>query len=573
MKNTPLFAALLVASSLEAASLIPVVLEAENAALGSGLGTASEGSITYITATANGSGTLPASATSVGTLSASFAEAGNYHLYIKVYVGPQTFNDDSLFVATRFGDVAIDDATGWQMLNGLADSIGYSDPGSTVSSGGTVGSGAWKWMRVSQNPFTVPAGALNQTFLFASREDGLRIDKLAFGAEGVFFTVNQLDNGLPGSEEGNGGSGPLQTSGPVLASGKSKFLGSVWSTSASYNRDYDFYWNGMWLGNAGKWGSVEGTRDAMNFDVADQGYAFAQEHDIYYNFHVLVWGAQQPSWIESLPPDEQLAEIRQWFEAVKARYPDCDSVQVVNEPLHQPPDASHSGKYINALGGSGETGWDWIINAFELAREIFPGTPLMINEYSVENDLTAARDYVEIIELLKERGLIDVIGVQGHAFSTKNASVSTMQQCLDIIAETGLPIVVTEMEIDGLDDQVQLAEFQRVFPVFWEHPGVIGINISGHRIGNWRTDQGAYLENEDETPRPAFVWLRHYVQSYEDWLGFDVTDNWADTQGWLGGPVYVGYNPIVYSNGIWMHVAHETDSAAGVWTYIFDSAE
>ena len=40
-----------------------------------------------------------------------------------------------------------------------------------------------------------------------------------------------------------------------------------------------------------------------------------------FKMHVLIWGNQQPAWIESLPPAEQLEEIDEWFAAVAARYP------------------------------------------------------------------------------------------------------------------------------------------------------------------------------------------------------------------------------------------------------------
>ena len=59
--------------------------------------------------------------------------------------------------------------------------------------------------------------------------------------------------------------------------------------------------------------------------------------------HTLVWGNQQPGWIEALPPAEQLTEIEEWFAAVAARYPDIDFIDVVNEPLHDPPDGEGDG--------------------------------------------------------------------------------------------------------------------------------------------------------------------------------------------------------------------------------------
>ena len=44
----------------------------------------------------------------------------------------------------------------------------------------------------------------------------------------------------------------------------------------------------------------------------------------------------------------------------------------------------------------------------------------------------------------------------------------------------GLPIHITELDIPGNDDPVQLANYQRIFPVFWEHPAVAGITLWGY---------------------------------------------------------------------------------------------
>ena len=51
-------------------------------------------------------------------------------------------------------------------------------------------------------------------------------------------------------------------------------------------------------------------------------------------------------------PRNSCEEIQEWFAAVAARYPDIDFIDVVNEPLHDPPDGPGNGNYIDALGGS-----------------------------------------------------------------------------------------------------------------------------------------------------------------------------------------------------------------------------
>src|SRR5690242_15767819 len=146
--------------------------------------------------------------------------------------------------------------------------------------------------------------------------------------------------------------------------GKDKWLGSVNELTQPL---FTQYFNEVTPENAGKWGSAAGTtRTApMRWTALDQAYSFAKSNGYKFNFHILVWGNQQPTWMASLPADEQLVEIKKWFAAVAERYPDIDYLQVVNEPLHDPPDCTHpanqgsncnaSGNYARALGGANGT--------------------------------------------------------------------------------------------------------------------------------------------------------------------------------------------------------------------------
>ena len=295
-----------------------------------------------------------------------------------------------------------------------------------------------------------------------------------------------------------------------------KFLGNIYSSSQ--RTDFEDYWNQVTPENAGKWGSVEGTRDNMNWTGLDAAYALAKDNGFPFRFHVLIWGNQQPSWIETLPAAEQLEEIEEWFAAVAERYPDIDFLEVVNEPLNDKPfkrnaEDQGSGNYIEALGGAGTTGWDWVINSFKLARKHFPITQLVLNDYNVTNTSGNALKYIKIINLLKAEDLIDVVGVQGHAFETFYATPAETKKYLNSIAATNLPIMITEMDIDGPTAEEQTAEYKEIFPIFWEHPSVIGITLWGWRPGLWRDAQGAALVNQDGTEKPAMIWLKDYLQN------------------------------------------------------------
>jgi endo-1,4-beta-xylanase len=301
--------------------------------------------------------------------------------------------------------------------------------------------------------------------------------------------------------------------GAALADGQPKFLGCAYS--ADQAADFADYWNKVTPENGGKWGSVEAERDRMDWHALDEAYAFAERHGLPFQMHVMVWGNQQPEWIEALPPQEQREEIEEWFAAVAARYPKLAFVEVVNEPLHDPPnqDDEGGGHYIEALGGSGATGWDWVLESFRLARKHFPHSTLLINDYSITNNDADTSRYLAIIELLQKENLVDAIGVQGHAFATTTETPMSVHRAnLDRLASTGLPIYVTELDIDGPTDEAQLRDYQRIFLVFWEHPAVRGVTLWGFRPGLWRMEQGANLVRKDGSERPALQWLRRYLR-------------------------------------------------------------
>jgi len=505
----------------------PVLVEAETTeTIGANLVTATSGTTTYITTNLNG--TVTPSAGRMSTYKVIFPSAGSYELYARFRVGPGGGSDDSWYFGNGFGSKQPDVGGDWVLVN-VVDNGGYTTPADTVRNGGPAGTQVFKWFKLTgfAGPavWNVDAANLTQFFSYGSREDGLDMDKFAFGRAGSFYTVNDLDTGHAASGSPPAPPPPpFEPPGPPLATGKDKFLGSAYNRdSQNRNRNFAKYFNQVTPENGGKWGSVEAQRDVMNWDESDADYKLAKDNGFVFKWHTLVWGNQQPLWIENLPPEEQLLEIRQWMKGIADRYPEIDQIDVVNEPTHDPPDntapgngpGTGAGNYIKALGGANDlygTGWDWIIRSFELAREYFPHAKLILNEYSVTNEPDRTTTYLQIIKLLQDRGLIDGIGDQGHAFSN-TGSVSTLKTNLDRLAATGLPIYITEFDLDGNDDPVQLANYQRVFPVFWEHPAVKGMTLWGYTTAHWRRAQGDWLVYDNGAERPAMQWLGAYVRN------------------------------------------------------------
>jgi endo-1,4-beta-xylanase len=534
-------ACLLASVPIAALAQSPVIVEAESGTLGTSLTIvpASGTTPSYITTTENNGANPTPQRTA--TYQVNFPAPGSYALYVRVLVGPNTGNDDSFYVPTGFNTT-----TSWAAPYNQS-SGGANNPTSTVTLESGAGQNVWKWIRLTPTvgiiggfgpaEWVVPAGSLSQTFAWGSREDGLLFDKFAFAPVQFCYTVANLDAGsAPTGTCPPPDPPPSTRTDPPLATGKDKYLGSAWSPGTA-SLSFANYWNQVTPENGGKWGTVEATRDTMVWDQADASYALAKNNGFPFKWHTLVWGNQQPGWIAGLTPAEQLEEIREWYAAIAERFPAIDQIDVVNEPLHAPP------AYIAGLGGSNDkygTGWDWVITSFELARQYFPNAKLLINDYSITNDRNATNRYLTIINLLKERGLIDAIGDQGHAFSTTEAAPMPNHKAnLDLLAATGLPIYISELDIDGvsndvIDNDLQVANFKRIFPTFWEHPGVKGITMWGYVRGfHWRNGQGDWLLYPNGAERPALQWLEKYVAdtppSVNPGQAFSTPENANDT--------------------------------------------
>ena len=194
------------ASHLRAAS---VSFEAESGVLGSDWTVNNSASPAFVTIQSNNNANNPGTANRVATYTVTFPGAGTYALYVRLRVGPNGANDDSLFYGNGFGMKSPTTDNNWMTVNGLAAG-GFTAPTDAVMGNGSAGTQVWKWVNLSQfNPggsgteapitFAVPAGNLTQTFQIGAREDGLDLDKFVFGTAGDTFTVSDLDNGTPPS--------------------------------------------------------------------------------------------------------------------------------------------------------------------------------------------------------------------------------------------------------------------------------------------------------------------------------------------------------------------------------------
>ncbi len=336
----------------------------------------------------------------------------------------------------------------------------------------------------------------------------------------------------------------------ALADGGAKFLGNI-TTNSSIRSDMGTYWNQLTNENGCKWGSIHSVDNSgkskfnfNGFDSCENGYKWAKEKpgERHFKFHALIWGSQKPDFLctaknPGITVEKTKQYIIEWFDAVAAKFPDLEYIDVVNEAIwagnnyhsgyNKPAtgaegistdDPSCGGTYIiDALGGdpvvNGKHQYTFVKTAFEMARERWPQAKLIYNDY---NTLSwQMNEGIEMIQTLLENGApIDFYGQQAH--DCKGMSKSDFESKLTRIHnETGLPLLISEYDIGEADDQKQKNDYANQIPFMWETEWIGGITIWGYINGaTWAANTG--IMEKDGRKRAAMVWLEEYFANNLD---------------------------------------------------------
>ena len=304
-----------------------------------------------------------------------------------------------------------------------------------------------------------------------------------------------------------------------LSTNPDKFLGNIttdWPGSMNYDGfTYSDYWNQVTPENGTKWGTVEGTRNSYYWGGADPAYNYARQKGFPFKFHCLVWGSQYPGWIKNLSAEERYKAIVKWMDTVKKKYPNLEMIDVVNEAV----EGHQADSYLmsEALGGKGETGYDWIIRAFEMAHERWPDAILIYNDFNTFQWNTD--QFIDLVRTLRDAGApIDAYGCQSHDLggvnqATFKAAMTKIQDALK------MPMYITEYDIGDTNDANQKWNFQQHFPVMWEADYCAGVTLWGWFYGHtWIKDDNTGESGisgliKDKKERSALTWLREYMQT------------------------------------------------------------
>jgi endo-1,4-beta-xylanase len=285
---------------------------------------------------------------------------------------------------------------------------------------------------------------------------------------------------------------------PVITGPPPKFVGNITTGNSVDTNGLTFsdYWDQITPENAGKWGSVQREAGgAFNWAALDAIHDYTEQKGILFKEHTFVWGPQQPTGTLTE------ADVRTWMREFCTRYPRTRLIDVVNEP---PPHTEPS--YANAIGGGTNGDWQWIANAFTWARESCPNATLILNDYNNIEIGNQNQHFIDIVRAIQARGApIDAVGAQAHGLSGANSPANMIALLTKLHDDTGLPVYITEYDINQNDDATQLNRFQQQFSFFLETEWIHGVTVWGWIFGRTWVASSGLIRNG--APRPAMTWL------------------------------------------------------------------
>lgn len=301
-----------------------------------------------------------------------------------------------------------------------------------------------------------------------------------------------------------------------------------------------------------KWALIHPNEGPEGYDwaPADAFVKFGVDHDMYIVGHTLVWHSQTPDWVfaGSIPAPEQdqtpgdrfrrrfvyqgprasreqlLQRMRDHIHAVVGRYKGkIQAWDVVNEAISDRGDDVLRDSLWKQIIGD-----DFIAKAFEYAHEADPDALLRYNDYGLENPDKRAK-LIKLVKSLQEQGVpVMAIGTQTH-ISASSPSYDEMDQAIAEMEALGLPIHVTELDVntavrgqrsnsaDITEDvagggqvdaalERQAEQYANIFKVFLKHKDSVKlVTFWGANDGvSWRANGKPLLFDGGNQPKPAF---------------------------------------------------------------------
>ena len=254
---------------------------------------------------------------------------------------------------------------------------------------------------------------------------------------------------------------------------------------------------------------------------------FCEQNGIALRGHTFVWYSQTPDWFfrqnfnqggnyvtKDVMNQRLESFIKNTFEKLAKEYPKLEvySYDVANE------------LFVNDGGGmrpAGNSKWvqvygndEFVMNAFTYARKYAPsGCKLYLNDY---NEYMPAKttDIYNMAMKLKEKGVIDGIGMQSHLdISYPNGQVYST--AVEKFLSTGLEVQITELDITSNNEEAQASLFKEIFSIAVKHADKIpAVTVWGTNDSiSWRRNQNPLLFKGGYQPKKAYYAVMEVAKS------------------------------------------------------------
>ena len=209
------------------------------------------------------------------------------------------------------------------------------------------------------------------------------------------------------------------------------------------------HFNSITPENILKWALVHPRPDKYDFAASDRLVEFGEKHDMFIVGHTLVWHRQTPNWVfedeQKKPVDREtlLSRMREHIFTVVGRYKGrIKGWDVVNEALNQDGTMRQS-PWFKIIGE------DYLVKAFQFAREADPNAELYYNDYDLELPAKRAAAVKLVKNLLAAGVTVSGVGLQNHNLMDW-PSVADEDATIAAFSALGLKVHITELDVDVL---------------------------------------------------------------------------------------------------------------------------